>query len=292
MIVLRRFISLCAFSIFAFEASLIFAIPDDNLMPQLPQRNTFSDRSKGPPPEFVRKLQQSGALPTSWQIINTNSNFTVFSTELSAVHYDLLLNTSTDSSTAGLFTTFVPFDSAMLSTKGLNNILTNPQFTLHLQNFVGFYIATNGALNISNLTTGRQLTMLNGETLSVLMAENVVSLFSQKGAFAQVQPLNMMASNGVVHPLDAVLLPAFMFHSLYDLAGTTMQQLAVKAGLDQQLKNGTYTLILPSAQGTLSLLYRICLGIVQVVLLGIRSQCYSIFSQKTSPGIPAQFGFE
>ena len=93
----------------------------------------------------------------------------------------------------------------------------------------------------SDLVDGQMIEMVNGESVTIGIADGVVSVNT-----AEVVIPDVMASNGVAHVVDAVLTPSFLDTSIVDLAlvaTSTLADLVVAAGLDGALAaaDGSYT---------------------------------------------------
>jgi len=116
-------------------------------------------------------------------------------------------------STGGPFTVFAPTNAAFakLDPAVLNNIIGNPTLLTALLQ----YHVVSGEVNSSDLTNGAVGTLLSGQSIDVDVSGGMVTLNgSSKVAVADVD-----ASNGVIHVIDEVLLPA-------DFAAQTIVQIA------------------------------------------------------------------
>jgi len=109
----------------------------------------------------------------------------------------------------GSFTVFAPTDDAFaaaLETLGLtaDELLANRE----LLSSVLSYHVVEGVLTSADLTDGQELTTLNGGTLTVGVADGVVTVTDAQGNTYTVVTADVTASNGVVHVIDGVLMPA------------------------------------------------------------------------------------
>jgi len=93
----------------------------------------------------------------------------------------------------GPFTVFAPLNRAFACLEGspgcpgseyLTRLLT-PEFNLHLQNYLAYHVAEGMVLS-SDLSNGQELTMLNGETLTVSIIDGGVFLTNPLTTFAIV----------------------------------------------------------------------------------------------------------
>ncbi len=106
-----------------------------------------------------------------------------------------------DLSGAGPFTVFAPTDDAFnaLPAGVLDALLLDP--TGELAQILLYHVLGAEVLS-TDLTNGQMATTLQGEDITVTINGNVVLIND-----AQVTVADIMASNGVVHVIDAVLLP-------------------------------------------------------------------------------------
>lgn len=104
---------------------------------------------------------------------------------------------------SGQLTVFAPTNTAftnLLTTLGLPSLEAIPDATL--KSVLQYHVITSGALNASQLTNGT-ITTASGQTIAVNVTNGVTLNGSTKVTTADVQ-----ATNGVVHVVDAVLVPS------------------------------------------------------------------------------------
>jgi uncharacterized surface protein with fasciclin (FAS1) repeats len=65
-----------------------------------------------------------------------------------------------------------------------------------------------GKLEASDLSDGKKLKTVEGEELTVKKANGKVMIVDAKGGTATVTISNVNQSNGVIHVVDTVLMPA------------------------------------------------------------------------------------
>jgi uncharacterized surface protein with fasciclin (FAS1) repeats len=107
----------------------------------------------------------------------------------------------------GPFTVFAPTDAAfdLLPDGLLDELLEDP--TGDLATILTHHVA-NGTVYSTDLTDGQSIPTLQGENVTVgIDGEGVVTITSATGVIAEVTIANLIASNGVIHVIDAVLIP-------------------------------------------------------------------------------------
>jgi hypothetical protein len=119
-----------------------------------------------------------------------------------------------DLSGTGPFTVFAPTDAAFaaLPAGTIETLLTNPTGTLAQ---ILLYHVVGGQALSTDLSDGQTITTLLGEDITVTIGMNGVMINN-----ATVVVANVTATNGVVHVIDAVLLPQPSFVSNGETIGS------------------------------------------------------------------------
>jgi uncharacterized surface protein with fasciclin (FAS1) repeats len=179
-------------------------------------------------------------LPTSKDIVDTAASAGQFNTLVAAVKAAGLVDTLKG---AGPFTVFAPTDAAFakLGTATINGLLANP---VQLKSILLYHVA-GGKLYSNNVAASPFIPMLSG-------GEALVSVRNNQGYLnnARFVSTDILASNGIIHVIDAVLLPPSK--DIVDTAVSAGQfntlVTAVKAaGLVDALKGpGPYTVFAPT----------------------------------------------
>lgn len=102
---------------------------------------------------------------------------------------------------AGPFTVFAPTDEAFAAIQSEVDKLLLPENKSALANILTYHVV-GGAVMASDLKDGQEITTVQGGKLKVKIANGKVMV----GA-ATVTTANVVASNGVIHIIDSVLLP-------------------------------------------------------------------------------------
>ncbi|MDZ7614225.1 MAG: fasciclin domain-containing protein [Flavobacteriaceae bacterium] len=101
-------------------------------------------------------------------------------------------------------TVFAPTDAAFAEISGVIPTLTEAQ----IKNIL-YYHAVGARVFSSQLVNNQVVPMLNGQTTKVIINAGAVSLVDKSGGDnANVIQVNVHGSNGVIHVIDKVLLPA------------------------------------------------------------------------------------
>ena len=108
----------------------------------------------------------------------------------------------------GPFTVFAPTDEAFakLPAGTVENLL-KPENKDQLVAILTYHVVA-GKLEASDLTDGKKLKTVQGETLTVKRSGNTVMIIDAKGDSATVTIPNVNQSNGVIHVVDTVLMPS------------------------------------------------------------------------------------
>src|SRR6476620_1433837 len=108
----------------------------------------------------------------------------------------------TSLSNAGPFTVFAPTNAAFDALpQGTVNDLMKPEKKEDLQNILQYHV-TLSAMKAENLQDGQTLGMVNGDNVTVNVKDGKVTLNNNVHIIASIP-----ASNGIIHVIDAVLLP-------------------------------------------------------------------------------------
>ena len=177
--------------------------------------------------------------------------------------------------TPGDFTLFAPTDAAFaaLPMGTVDALLADP--TGLLTQILLYHVVGASALS-TDLTDGQVITTLNGEDVLVTINANGVFINN-----AQVTTADIIADNGVVHVIDAVLLPpAQPTNTILDIVvnsevHNTLEAAVLAAGLEGALAGpGPYTVFAPTdaafaalPAGTLDALLADPTGLLTQVLL-------------------------
>jgi uncharacterized surface protein with fasciclin (FAS1) repeats len=108
----------------------------------------------------------------------------------------------------GPFTVFAPTNAAFgkLPTGTVDN-LVKPENKPTLTKILTYHVVP-GKLEASDLTDGKTLKTVEGEELTVKHADGKIWIIDAKGGSSAVTISNVNQSNGVIHVIDTVLMPA------------------------------------------------------------------------------------
>lgn len=127
-----------------------------------------------------------------------NSNFTSLVGALGAASGNLTTVLSGD----GPFTVFAPVNSAFEAISAVTATLTADQLASVLT-----YHVVGGNVLSSALTNGMKVATVNGQEFTVNISGSNVTLTSSSGNTAKVVLTDVQGTNGVIHVLDAVIVP-------------------------------------------------------------------------------------
>lgn len=158
-------------------------------------------------------------------------------------------------------TLFAPNNQAFdnLDPDFLNSLLTDDGFFVHLVQLLLYHVAF-GDLMAEDLFNGRQiLTLSLGELLVVFVDSgdillNTTAVLEQiPGATpARILTRDIVATNGVVHEMEDLLLPDFAFTDLIDVLESsparfsTFMQLVMTTDLEGFIRGGTFMVLAPN----------------------------------------------
>jgi uncharacterized surface protein with fasciclin (FAS1) repeats len=108
----------------------------------------------------------------------------------------------------GPFTVFAPTNAAFGKLPaGTVDTLVKPESKATLTKILTYHVVA-GKLEASDLSEGKKLKTVEGEELIVKKADGKVMIVDAKGGTATVTISNVNQSNGVIHVIDTVLMPA------------------------------------------------------------------------------------
>ncbi|GAC1622100.1 MAG: fasciclin domain-containing protein [Bradyrhizobium sp.] len=108
----------------------------------------------------------------------------------------------------GPFTVFAPTNAAFGKLPaGTVDTLVKPENKKTLTKILTYHVVP-GKLEASDLTDGKKLKTVEGEELTVKKSGDSVMIVDAKGGSATVTIPNVNQSNGVIHVVDTVLMPA------------------------------------------------------------------------------------
>jgi uncharacterized surface protein with fasciclin (FAS1) repeats len=108
----------------------------------------------------------------------------------------------------GPFTVFAPTNAAFGKLPaGTVDTLVKPENKATLTKILTYHVVA-GKLDASDLTDGKMLKTVEGEELTVKRSGDKVMIVDAKGGSSTVTITNVHQSNGVIHVVDTVLMPA------------------------------------------------------------------------------------
>jgi uncharacterized surface protein with fasciclin (FAS1) repeats len=108
----------------------------------------------------------------------------------------------------GPFTVFAPTNAAFGKLPaGTVDTLVKPENKPALTRILTYHVVP-GRLEASDLTDGRKLKTVEGEELTVKKMDGKTWIVDAKGGASMVTISNVNQSNGVIHVVDTVLMPA------------------------------------------------------------------------------------
>jgi len=108
----------------------------------------------------------------------------------------------------GPFTVFAPTNAAFGKLPaGTVDTLVKPENKAALTKILTYHVVP-GKLEASQLTEGKKLKTVEGEELTVKRTGDKVTLVDAKGGASTVTIADVNQSNGVIHVVDTVLMPA------------------------------------------------------------------------------------
>lgn len=138
-------------------------------------------------------------------IVDVAAGNASFSTLVTAVKAADLVSTLSD--TSKQYTVFAPTNDAFSKLPaGTVNTLVMPENKATLTGVLTYHVV-EGKVMANQLSNGQTIKTVNGGSLTVSIMDNTVTLTDAKGGKAMVTKADITADNGVVHIIDAVLMP-------------------------------------------------------------------------------------
>ncbi len=107
----------------------------------------------------------------------------------------------------GPFTVFAPTDDAFAALpEGTVETLLKPENKATLAGILTYHVV-GGKVMAADLKDGQVVKTVQGESLTVKIADGKVSLTDAKGGVSNVTTADVAASNGVIHIIDTVVMP-------------------------------------------------------------------------------------
>ncbi len=129
-----------------------------------------------------------------------NSNFTSLVGALGAADAGLVDLLQTD----GPFTVFAPLNSAFAAIQSTVDGLTTEQ----LAKVLTYHVVTPGNVRSTDLTNGMEVTSANASEKFTVNIDGSVTITDAAGGTSTVILTDVQATNGVIHVLDAVIIPS------------------------------------------------------------------------------------
>ena len=108
----------------------------------------------------------------------------------------------------GPFTVFAPTNEAFAKLPaGTVDTLVKPENKATLTKILTYHVVA-GKLEASDLTDGKKLKTVQGEDLTVKRDGDKIMIIDAKGGSSMITIKNVNQSNGVIHVVDTVLMPA------------------------------------------------------------------------------------
>jgi transforming growth factor-beta-induced protein len=171
-----------------------------------------------------RRLQGSTAAQSIVELVTSDPDLTKLAGALSLPSNADLLNTlSTGKDFTVLAPTDAAFDALALTTVGMR-VLTKAGYASHLFDLLGLHVNVGTVVYAADLVTGGSFPMANGEMVTVGDGPTFAGPSNNETAPATVTTPDILASNGVIHKIDTVLLPAFWILDAVTLAETSEEE--------------------------------------------------------------------
>lgn len=134
-------------------------------------------------------------------VVGENKSLTTFASAITAAALTGTLQG------AGPYTVLVPTDEAFKSLPtGTLERLLKAENLKQLTDILNYHVIS-AKLAAADLTNGQKVKTINGQELTVEVSDAQIAFIDAKGGKAVVEKANVSTSNGVIHIVNAVLLP-------------------------------------------------------------------------------------
>jgi uncharacterized surface protein with fasciclin (FAS1) repeats len=204
--------------------------------------------------------------PTLLQAIQNDSKYSMLATAVNAstpLASDILGNRDL------LLTMFAPTDKAIDTLpEGVWDTLMLPEYGRHLFDILAYHLHVGDIYLADELEDGMELSTAqkNNETLLLKINDTEICVYTTearkngtKVAPAKVNGTDLLAINGVIHDIDSVLLPEFVFQSMLDVLKlypdkfSILLELIEAVGLEESMESFTGTLLAPTNDALMTL---------------------------------------
>jgi len=179
-------------------------------------------------------------------IAQEDGRFTTLVAALKIAGLDSNLNCSINCRS---FTAVAPTDNAfaLLDKALVTKLTTNKEYLEHLKQLLLYHVIPGRILS-GAINNGASIHTLQGEAIKATKVNGKITL----NGSANVVVANIVATNGVVHAIDKVLIPSFLKKDLVAVAASTtnfktlVAAVSAVPGLVNVLKTGPFTIFAPS----------------------------------------------
>ena len=160
-------------------------------------------------------FQSSSSPKNITEIISESPNLSILSDALADVRLDSTLSSTTT------YTVFAPTNEAFVSLlndlgdnyNSLEDFDTAAEKEL-LATILTYHVSAGAFVESGDLTDNQEIPTVQGESL-VAVTTHEISVFDKTGVGSQVIGADNIASNGIVHIIDKVLLPQAVLDQLH-----------------------------------------------------------------------------
>ncbi|MGC1516771.1 MAG: fasciclin domain-containing protein, partial [Maribacter sp.] len=157
---------------------------------------------------FLATLNPDSQLPTLTELVVSTDALSIL--EAAVIKAGLAETLSSE----GPFTVFAPTDDAFVALldllgddyNGLDDFESEDEIAL-LKNILLFHVIGGTQVNAADLAEGSVATAFEGNSISVIASGDTFVIGDASGVNANITAVDIMASNGVAHTIDKVLLP-------------------------------------------------------------------------------------